>query len=182
MKIYTKGGDKGSTQVYLADVKRVSKDDKILACYGDLDELNSHIGLLAAHSEQIASNQKSIDILVNNSELLSIQKDIFSIGFAISDKPQLSEERILFLETKIDSIQASLPPQTHFILPGGCLAAAQAHVCRTTARRAERALVALSHEHTVPDICLAYINRLSDFLFVYARHFNALSKKADIVV
>jgi cob(I)alamin adenosyltransferase len=182
MKIYTKGGDKGSTQVYLADIKRVSKDDKILACYGDLDELNSHIGLLAAHCEVLASQTKTTDLLVSTAELLSIQKDIFAIGFAISDTPQLSTERITYLESKIDSIQASLAPQTHFILPGGTLAAAQAHVCRTTARRAERALVSLANDNEIPDVCLAYINRLSDFLFVTARHFNALFNKADVVV
>jgi cob(I)alamin adenosyltransferase len=182
MKIYTKGGDKGKTQVYLADIKRVSKDDKILACYGDLDELNSHIGMLAAHLETLTENKHRKDVLLSTAELLNIQKDIFSIGFAISDKPQFGSERIDFLETKIDTLQASLAPQTHFILPGGSIAAAQAHISRTVARRAERALVSLAKDNQVPEVCLAYINRLSDFLFVSARYLNSLSNKPDIVV
>lgn len=183
MKIYTKNGDTGNTQVYLSDVKRVSKDDLILQCYGDLDELNSQIGLLNAllsneHLKRAASEPTNIA----NADLTAIQQDIFKIGFAISDTPQLSCERIVFLENKIDELSTTLAPQTHFILPGGSHLGAQAHVCRTVARRAERTLVALSKQANIPAECLQYVNRLSDLLFVAARYFNAQDKQADIVV
>jgi len=177
MKIYTKAGDTGNTQVYLSDIKRVSKDDIILTCYGDLDELNSHIGLLAAMFSN-ASIKPNADFL-SVEFLQSIQQDLFKIGFAISDKPQLDEYRVALLENKIDNLQASLPPQTQFILPGGSSLASQAHICRAVARRAERSLVSLSKQADVPSVCLQYINRLSDLLFASARWCNAELNTSD---
>lgn len=179
MKIYTKTGDKGSTQVYTSEVLRLSKDDIILDCYGSLDELNSHIGLLSA----ILNSNKDISISALSCDFLqSIQHNLFSIGFAISDKPQLNNNSVEELEAAIDCLQSSLTPQTKFILPGGSPLGAQAHVARTVARRAERKLVALSAQQNIPDICIAYVNRLSDYLFVAARSFNAATGIADIEV
>ncbi|MDT0581307.1 MULTISPECIES: cob(I)yrinic acid a,c-diamide adenosyltransferase [Alteromonadaceae] len=179
MKIYTKTGDKGTTQVYTSEVLRLSKDDIILECYGTLDELNSHIGLLSAllnEKENLSASSLSCEFLQ------SIQHNLFSIGFAISDKPQLNENSVEVLETAIDELQSTLSPQTKFILPGGSQLGAQAHVARTIARRAERNLVALSAQQNIPDICIAYINRLSDYLFVAARSFNARTGIADIEI
>jgi cob(I)alamin adenosyltransferase len=179
MKIYTKTGDKGTTQVYTAEVLRLSKDDIILECYGTLDELNSHIGLLSA----LLISVKGINTEALSCEFLqAIQHNLFAIGFAISDKPQLNETSVEALEEAIDKLQSTLAPQTKFILPGGSHLGAQAHVARTIARRAERKLVSLSAQQNIPDICIAYINRLSDYLFVAARSLNAATGIADIEV
>ncbi|MFT4994369.1 MAG: cob(I)alamin adenosyltransferase, partial [Paraglaciecola sp.] len=101
-----------------------------------------------------------------------IQQTLFQIGFAISATTTLTETDVELLESHIDAMQVTLPAQTTFILPSGCTAASQAHVCRTVTRRAERRMVALLGEYPVPDICLRYLNRLSDYLFVFARRQN----------
>ena len=179
MKIYTKTGDKGTTQVYTSEVLRLSKNDAILECYGTIDELNSHIGLVSA----LLNKQ---DMKENNALspefMFSIQQTLFSIGFAISDKPQIESNATQVLEDAIDSLQQQLPPQTKFILPGGSQAASQAHVCRTVARRAERTVVTVSQQQNVPDVCIQYLNRLSDYFFVAARSLNASSNIPDIEV
>ncbi|GAC14174.1 cob(I)yrinic acid a,c-diamide adenosyltransferase [Aliiglaciecola lipolytica] len=165
MKIYTKSGDSGKTQVYADEVIRLHKNDDILECYGSLDELNANIGLLISYSK--------CSVITQQMELLTeIQKHLFQIGFAISASTSLTADDVIQLEQAIDSLQADLPPQTHFILPGGHTIAAQAQVCRTVARRAERRMVALLQHHQVPDVCLHYLNRLSDYLFVIARAVN----------
>lgn len=180
MKIYTKTGDKGTTQVYTSEVLRLSKDDAILECYGTIDELNSHIGLLSSMLIDTESTSK-VDALCP-SFMYEIQKTLFSIGFAISDKPQLDESATIAIEEAIDVLQKNLPAQTKFILPGGCQAAAQAHVCRTVARRAERTLVSVSKQQNVPEVCNQYLNRLSDYFFVAARTLNYHSQISDIEV
>lgn len=171
MKIYTKGGDKGETQIYAGEMVRLAKNANVVECYGTLDELNAHLGLL--HSLGITEHA---DIVVK------IQQAIFQIGFAISAETKLQLDDLTLLEQKIDSMQATLPPQTSFILPGGCHAGAQAHVCRTVTRRAERRLVALMDEYPVPEICIQYINRLSDYLFVLARTLNQLANAPETKV
>lgn len=171
MKIYTKSGDKGETQIYVDQVVRVSKSDAILECYGTLDELNAHVGLLTS---QLRDNFTQ--------ELQQIQQTLFHIGFAISANDKLTEADIQNLEQQIDQMQSQLPAQTSFILPGGTQAAAQAHICRTVARRAERTLVAVSQEHQVSELCLQYINRLSDYFFVLARYLNHAQGVEDIKV
>jgi cob(I)alamin adenosyltransferase len=180
MKIYTKTGDKGTTQVYTSEVLRLSKDDAILECYGTIDELNSHIGMLNALLVD-SSDQNQSDAL-SPSFMFEIQKTLFSIGFAISDKPQIDANTTKAIEDAIDSLQQSLPAQTKFILPGGSQAAAQAHICRTVARRAERSLVSVSQQQNVPEVCLQYLNRLSDYFFVAARALNFSAQISDIEV
>lgn len=172
MKIYTKTGDQGETQVYASEVLRKRKDDTLLQCYGTLDELNSHIGLLIAQlsDSDIPLQQLNGDTI--HHVLLQIQKDIFNVGFALSNSSQLREHSVQWLEDLIDVMTNVLPVQTRFILPGGSLIAAQSHVCRTVARRAERELVALSGQHECDPVALQYINRLSDTLFVFARWAN----------
>jgi cob(I)alamin adenosyltransferase len=183
MKIYTKTGDKGTTQVYTSEVLRLDKNDAILECYGSIDELNSHIGLLSALlGNANASSGNNDEINLSPSFMFDIQKILFSIGFAISDKPQIDENATQVLEDAIDKLQLELPPQTKFILPGGSQLAAQAHICRTVARRAERAIVTVSQQRSVPAICIQYLNRLSDYFFVAARAFNVRAQIADIEV
>lgn len=180
MKIYTKTGDKGTTQVYTSEVLRLTKNDAILECYGSIDELNSHIGLLSALLVEEASNKE--EPYLSQSFMFGIQKTLFSIGFAISDKPQIDENATQVLEHAIDKLQQELQPQTKFILPGGSQLAAQAHICRTVTRRAERTIVSVSQQQNVPDICIQYLNRLSDYFFVAARALNSRAKIADIEV
>lgn len=165
MKIYTKGGDSGSTQIYVDKPQRLGKQDIVLECYGSLDELNAHLGLLAAQL-------KELDQL---DAVLQVQRELFQIGFALSASSNLTQQAVTRLEQQIDEWQAILPVQTHFILPGGCLGAAQAHICRTVARRAERRMVELAQQREVPAVCLQYLNRLSDWLFVLARLLNQQS-------
>jgi cob(I)alamin adenosyltransferase len=175
LKIYTKQGDKGTTAVYTNTVVRMDKDDILLECYGTLDELNSYIGLCAAklNNKTLHAQQES---------LLACQQQLFAIGFALSDSDKLSASSVAQLEKSIDQLQVNLPAQTTFILPGGSEAAAHLHVARTIARRAERKLVSVSKHNPVSDISLAYINRLSDYLFVLARHCNYVEGIADIKV
>lgn len=165
MKIYTKTGDKGQTQIYADKMVRMEKSADVLECYGTLDELNAHIGLLLSEdSDPIILSQQSL--------LLDIQKNLFQIGFAISATTSMDQNAVSELELRIDELQASLPAQTHFLLPGGHKIAAQTHVCRTVARRAERRLVALISDYPVPESCLSYVNRLSDYFFILARKIN----------
>ena len=170
MKIYTKTGDKGHTQVYLQDMQRRRKDDVLLEVYGTLDELNAHIGL--AHSLY----QDSVLDLPN------IQHALFTMGFVLSANAKLTEQHVTAIEAKIDEMTEQLPPQTTFILPGGHTAAAQLHVARTVARRAERHLVHLSQDNDVPPAVLQYINRLSDYLFTAARWVNYQTQTQEVTV
>ena len=187
MKIYTRTGDTGQTQVYTHEVLKKDKDDSLLQCYGTLDELNSYVGLITAHL--VAENNSHLQAdttTLPHPEVLSwleqIQRDIFAMGFAMSNASQLRDGGVEWLECCIDNMTERLAPQTSFIVPGGTVNAANIHVTRTIARRAERELVTL-HKHTelAPNV-LKYINRLSDFMFVLARATNAQSRVVDISV
>ncbi len=158
-KIYTKTGDDGTTG--LADGSRTSKDGGRVNTFGDVDELNSLIGLLAAH--QIDTKMKNY--------LLDIQHVLFDLGgeLAIPDSIMVNESRVEYLEHIIDEYNSSLPPLKEFILPGGSVSAATCHLARTVCRRAERQLVSLSREISINQVSLKYLNRLSDLLFVFAR-------------
>ncbi len=168
MKIYTKTGDKGQTG--LIGGTRVSKDNARLEAYGTVDELNSQIGLLCTSTIE----KLSLDFL----EI--IQHNLFVIGsYLATDQEKtsassflISEEKILQVEHEIDRLNEQLPELTSFILPGGSIAAANAHICRTISRRAERKIVTLSKEHNVDIQIIKYINRLSDYLFTLARYIN----------
>jgi cob(I)alamin adenosyltransferase len=158
-KIYTKTGDSGLTG--LADGSRAEKDSLRISVIGDVDELNSLIGLL------IAIN---IDEEINAC-LLGIQHVLFDLGgeLAIPDSEMLTETRVQYLEKIIDQYNASLPPLKEFILPGGSVPAAVCHTARAVCRRAERQLVALSKEISTNKVSLKFLNRLSDLLFIFAR-------------
>ncbi len=158
-KIYTKTGDSGSTG--LGDGSRTDKDSLRISVIGDVDELNSLLGLLIA-----------IDIDERiKACLLDIQHVLFDLGgeLAIPDSKIVTEPRVEYLEKIIDKYNESLPPLKEFILPGGSVPAAVCHTARAVCRRAERQLVGLSKEISVNEVSLKFLNRLSDLLFVFAR-------------
>ena len=164
-KIYTRTGDTGETGK--ADGTRLGKDEMLIHAQGDIDELNSFIGLLACKTDDAAL-----------SELIThIQHDLFNLGAELSIAQQyITGANISYLEQQLDNYNAGLPPLEEFILPGGGEAAALCHVARAVCRRAERSLVALSRKEDIGADMLAYINRLSDLLFVLAR---VLTRNAD---
>ncbi len=176
MKIYTKTGDDGTTG--LLGSRRVLKDDARIDAYGTVDELNAWLGL--ARAEHV---DDEIDAILG-----AIQADLFALGAALADPnpagpyhEAVGGSFATRLEERIDALEASLPPLTCFILPGGSTAAARLHLARTVCRRAERLVVHLSHipnEH-VPQTLVVYLNRLSDFLFVIARAVNQRLGVAD---
>jgi cob(I)alamin adenosyltransferase len=168
-KIYTKKGDKGATS--LGGGQRVPKDHLRVAAYGTVDELSSQIGVALA----FGLNAQLTAVLAE------VQNELFDLGsdlaFVEEDKatyklPQIEPRHIKRLEELIDEMTAVLGPLANFILPGGSLGAAQLHVARTVCRRAERDVAALERAETVGDNVLAYLNRLSDALFVMARYEN----------
>jgi cob(I)alamin adenosyltransferase len=169
-RIYTKTGDQGDTA--LGDGSRVPKDHPRVAAYGAVDELNASLGLLAA-----------LQPTPPHAELLrSIQNDLFDVGAdlcvpvpseeAPGARLRVRSEQATRLEQAIDRLNAGLQPLTSFVLPGGTLAAAWAHLARTICRRAERDVVSLARAAPVNPEVIVYLNRLSDLLFVLARVYN----------
>lgn len=172
MRIYTRGGDGGETG--LLGNRRVSKADPLIEAIGQLDELNAWLGLVISTSEDEALN----------GVLTQAQGDLFEMGAELASPTpdsRLSPEQISRLEREIDRLSESLPPLRHFILPGGGRAGALCHVARTVARRAERSVVALRHEDSSNPLIAAYLNRLSDLLFVAARWLNHQAGKVEAV-
>ncbi len=178
MKIYTKSGDKGETSLFGGG--RVKKNHPRVAAYGEIDELNSFVGVLVASLGQlpIPPQQETSTPLVRF--LHNLQNRLFDLGaeLATGDEKflkklprRISEFDVQLLEQAIDAMQENLKPLKNFILPGGSSAAAHAHVCRSVARRAERAMLATGE---VPMPLITYINRVSDYFFVLARHLNHL--------
>ena len=168
-KIYTKKGDEGQTS--LGGGQRVPKEHLRVTAYGTVDELNSQIGVALA----VGLCDKLAAVLPE------IQNELFDLGsdlaFVEEDKaiyklPQIEARHIERLEALIDEVTAAVGPLENFILPGGSLGSAQLHVARTVCRRAERDVAALLREETVGANVLAYLNRLSDALFVMARYEN----------
>ncbi len=165
MKIYTKKGDKGKSQ--LLGGSMVDKNHIKLECYGTIDELNSFIGNI--YDQEISIFHKEI--------LFKIQNQLFNLGSIISfdgekDKiklPNITTQNIKMLEKAIDKMEEELPMLKAFILPSGHPSASKCHIARTVCRRAERNLVALSQEEQIDNLYIQYLNRLSDYLFVLAR-------------
>ena len=172
MKIYTRTGDKGETSLFGGS--RISKNDPRIEAYGTIDELNSFLGL--ARSSWMES---PIDAQLNR-----VQSDLFDIGAHLASPgserySSVAATRIAELEQSIDAMESELQPLKTFIVPGGCAAAAQLHVARTVCRRAERRLIALGDSSAETQTTIAYLNRLSDFLFVAARLANRRNSVAD---
>lgn len=165
--IYTKTGDGGTTS--LVGGSRVSKDDVRVEAYGTVDELNSHLGLLA---EMLRSKEGGY-----YNELKSVQRNLFTLQTLLATEdetiyarlPQLQDEEVELLERQIDIITDHLPKLQNFVIAGGNMAGAQCHVCRTVCRRAERCVVTLSRQSHVDTVLMRYLNRLSDYLFVLGR-------------
>ncbi|WP_454696897.1 cob(I)yrinic acid a,c-diamide adenosyltransferase [Achromobacter aegrifaciens] len=168
--IATRTGDDGTTG--LGDGSRVSKDSARIAALGDVDELNSVIGLLLAESlpAEVAT------------DLLTIQHDLFDMGaeLCIPGHAALKDEQIAHLDARLAYYNAALPPLREFILPGGSRSAALAHMARTVCRRTERAVVALARADTVNPPVRQYLNRFSDLMFVLARFINKAQGNPDI--
>ena len=179
-KIYTRTGDKGKTS--LIGGTRVSKSNSRLEAYGTFDELNSVVGLLIEVLKSTPLPAAAPPIKTVDGLLTNIQNDLFNLGshLACEDAnlrtqlPSVTEVHIQELEKAMDEFSSELPPLKNFILPGGSRAGGFAHLARTVCRRAERATVALQETDHVEDDVIIYINRLSDFFFVLARHLNRL--------
>jgi len=170
-KIYTRTGDGGTTG--LGDGSRVGKGSQRIAALGDVDEANSVIGVLLC--EDLPDDVREL--------LTGIQHDLFDLGGEISipGAALLGKQQPKRLEEAIDFYNATLEPLKEFILPGGSRAAAWAHLARTVCRRAERSVVALAQEENVSTTGREYLNRLSDLLFVLARHLNNASGRGDVM-
>jgi len=177
-KVYTRGGDKGLTS--LVGGQRVSKASARLEAYGTVDELSSHLGLLAAmlpgghEQEMVVRIQNCLFNVCTNLATDQEQTPLYPSA-------HLPEGETELLEHEVDAIMHELPERQGFILPGGTREAAQAHVCRTVCRRAERCIVALSEEAIVSPEVLQYVNRLSDYLFVLAKKLNFIAGKSEKV-
>lgn len=170
-KIYTRTGDDGTTG--LGDGSRISKDSIRVDAMGDVDELNSVIGLIL--TESISGNLEAM--------LTKIQHDLFNLGgeICIPGYVILQQARVDDLELAIDTLNDELKPLKEFILPGGTKAAAFCHLARTVCRRAERKLIQLHRNEKVTEISLQYLNRLSDLLFVLCRIINKEANVNDVL-
>ncbi len=172
-RIYTRGGDKGETS--LGDGARVAKHDPRVAAYGTVDEANAVIGLARLHTEGAAEEM-----------LVRVQNDLFDLGADLC-RPEtpdpkhpplrMVKEQVARLEAEIDAMNAELEPLDSFVLPGGVAAAAWLHLARTVVRRAERLATELAQGEAVNPLAIQYLNRLSDHLFVMARHANDKGKR-----
>ncbi len=179
MKVYTKTGDKGQTS--LVGGQRVSKCCQRLESYGTVDELNAHVGLLITYLDDYADKKF----------LLNIQSKLFIVGgylatdnttTAVREGNTITADMVCEIETEIDRLQAMVPLQKMFILPGGSKRASYSHVCRTVCRRCEREILRLVESGvTVDENLLAYMNRLSDYFFVLARKQNQDAGVAEVV-
>lgn len=178
MKIYTKTGDKGTTS--LVGGTRVPKTHVRLEAYGTVDELNAHLGLLVTYLAEEEDRQ-----MVGH-----IQHRLFAVGSNLATDLEKTDlkcasvihpQEIERIEQEIDRLDNLLPPLRAFILPGGSRGASVCHVCRTVCRRAERRILALAEHCEVAPELIAYVNRLSDYLFVLSRKMNLDEKKDEII-
>lgn len=173
MKPNIGSGDKGDTS--LLGGKKVNKSDSQVQAYGDVDELNSFVGLIRSNLKQ-----KEIDDL-----LQTVQENLFVIGSHLASStenpnlPKLTENDVKFVEESIQNFEKDLPELRRFILPTGTETAALLHVARTVCRRAERSIVALSKEKEIDGNLQSYVNRLSDLFFVLARYANKKEGKEE---
>jgi len=174
-KVYTRTGDAGQTS--LVSGTRVDKDDVRVEAYGTIDELNSNLGVLL-HSTKL-----------DNPEVIAIvrkaQNKLFNIGgYLANDKADklygVTQEDVAELERMMDQMNETIPPAQGFVLPGGTRLSAQADRCRTITRRAERRVVTLAKVAAVDPLVLEYLNRLSDFFFVFARYNNIQNQVEEI--
>ena len=177
MKVYTRTGDGGATS--LVGGKRVDKTCTRLESYGTVDELNAQIGLLLTYVNEPTDREC----------LVSVQRNLFVIGAMLATDAAstrtashvISPDDVTKLEQSIDQAAEGLPSWQGFTLPGGCRAAALAHVCRTVCRRAERRILALNASQPLNPCLLAYVNRLSDYFYILALRLNILHGTEEIL-
>jgi cob(I)alamin adenosyltransferase len=161
-KIYTRTGDDGNTG--MADGSRLAKDDLLVHAIGEVDELNSQLAVLASKAPVVFAES-----------IRTIQNELFNVGAELAmGQAMIKQSSVNWLEQSLDELNQTLTPLKEFILPGGGLAASHCHVARAVCRRAERSLVSLNKQKALNKYLMAYINRLSDYLFVLAR---AISKE-----
>lgn len=179
MKIYTKTGDTGETGLFGGE--RVSKASARVDCYGEIDELNSVLGVVRT-STLGREGPDDFDAL-----LATIQSRLFDVGAELSNAkgkdlgiPLVDDDDVAAMERAIDRAEEEVEPQKTFVLPGGSRMAADLHVARTVCRRAERKLVAFAAETEIRPVLIRYVNRLSDLLFTLARLANRRAGVADV--
>lgn len=182
-ELYTRKGDDGSTA--LPDGTRVRKDDKRIRAYGAIDELNSHLGVAVSFvATAVRTKPTEPAWKALHDRLVQVQGELLSLGAELTapadvknrgQVPPTTAEQVARLEAWIDEATASADPLKTFILPGGDVVAAHLHVCRTACRRAERYVVALAEGTQIDPQVVAYINRLSDLLFAWARQANHIA-------
>ncbi len=170
-KIATRKGDDGSTG--LGDGSRTAKDSVRIHTLGEVDELNSFVGLLLC--EDMPADLRE--------ELVSIQHDLFDLGgeLCIPGYTMITEEHVARIDTLLEKYNSTLPPLKDFILPAGSRAASVAHLCRTVCRRAERSIVALGKSEAINEHPRQYVNRLSDLMFVLSRVLNRFAGGSDVL-
>lgn len=180
-KVYTRKGDQGETS--LVGGVRIKKSDIRLEAYGTVDELSAQLGMLVAMMSE--SNMEEERQMV-----IRVQNTLFNVcSHLATDQSQtplypsakISPEEVTILEQRVDELMKQLPEKQGFILPGGCPAACQAHICRTVCRRAERRIAALAEGAIVGNEVQQYVNRLSDYLFVLAKIINFNTGVSEIV-
>lgn len=185
-KVYTKTGDAGETSILSGE--RVKKFNPRIAVYGDIDELNSFVGVVC--SSLTDSSSENLKKIVT--ELHSIQSELFNIGAVVScpqgkregfQLKQITEEKVTWLESRIDDYDSKLPALKNFILPGGGSASSFIHVCRTVCRRAERECVHYNEalNGDVPALTIKFLNRLSDYFFILGRYVVLESGEKEIL-
>lgn len=167
MKIYTRGGDTGETSLFGGE--RVRKNTPRVAAYGEVDELNSVLGVARA---AVTHPDLRAKLETVQSSLFDLGGELATPGARAKAGPRVGERDVTELETWIDALETELEPLRNFILPGGAPAAALLHLGRTVCRRAERAVISLAEREPVESLLIRYLNRLSDFLFVLARVVN----------
>ena len=182
-RVYTRQGDQGETA--LAGGQRVPKDGLRITAYGAVDELNSFLGVALATLLVMADETSELAVL--SKIMLRVQHELFNLGSILATLPEdvhpkqarVTDVEVAQLEREMDRMNEGLTPLRSFVLPGGCRLNAEIHVCRTVCRRAERDLVALAREESVPPETVRYLNRLSDALFVWSRWASHVALAAE---
>ena len=177
IKLYTKTGDRGQTS--LLGGKKVAKNHLRIESYGNVDELNSFIGHLKDQLQEEKALQKQLHL---------IQETLFTMGSILATEegfkgfelPQISGKDVQALEDWIDQFDEEVPPLKNFILPGGHPSVSAAHICRTVCRRTERSVIALSYEEKIAPEILQFLNRLSDYFFIFARVLSVRLKVSEV--
>ncbi|MFR9602528.1 MAG: cob(I)yrinic acid a,c-diamide adenosyltransferase [Rikenellaceae bacterium] len=172
MRVYTKGGDKGTTS--LVGGERVSKNDCRVEAYGTVDELSAFVALL---SDKLRPNALFAEHVANldriNSTLMTVEAHLACDSSAVGSMPPIGDDAVAFLEFEMDTMESGLEPITKFTIPGGDVRISLSHVCRTICRRAERRAIAVADEHPLEPNVVIYLNRLSDYFYLLGRTITA---------